>query len=161
AAVAEPVVAEASAVETERAAALVEAATSAETRATALERALRQTRQQLDEVETARRAAIEARDGFANRLKDSEARARPGATRQSQQDESLRRLAEETRRSLGEVERILNATGIDAARRARLGRDASPGKDTRPGKDKLGATETDKGTAEGGPFVAWSRHRQA
>src|SRR5262249_4957019 len=105
--------------------------------------------------------AIEARDGFANRLKDSEARARAGATQQSQQDESLRRLAEETRRSLGEVERILNATGIDAARRAPLGRDASPGQATRPGKDKLGATETDKGTAEGGPFVAWSRHRQA
>ncbi len=158
----------------QRAAALAEAAAAAESRAAVLEHALHQTRQQLDEVETARRTAIEARDGLALRLKDSEARvkdsearvkdsearARAGANQQTQQDESLRRLAEETRRSLGEVERILNATGIDAARRARLGRDGSPSKDARPGKDKLGAKETDNGTAEGGPFIAWSRHRQ-
>ncbi len=88
-------------------------ASAAQSKASELDRALSATRQQLQEAEAARLSAIAARDGMAARLSDSEERMR---TIDGEHAAALKRLTQETRKSITEVERIINATGIDPAR---------------------------------------------
>ncbi len=109
-------------------------AATAQSRAKELERTLAATRQMLDQAQTARQAALRDRDALAARLSDTEKRMHAVST---EQEQALSRLTQETRRSIGEVERIINAVGVDPARLV-------------PQNGLEGH--------RGGPFVPWDAH---
>ncbi|MBV8651926.1 MAG: peptidoglycan DD-metalloendopeptidase family protein [Alphaproteobacteria bacterium] len=88
-------------------------ATAAQDRAKELERTLAATRQLLDQAQTARQTALHERDALAARLSDTEKRMHAAS---AEQEQALNRLTQETRRSIGEVERVFNAVGVDPAR---------------------------------------------
>ncbi len=124
---------------------LKEDAASAEIRARELERQIDEARQEWRAMLAARdrrvsaaqaesQAAVAARDALAARLAENEQRMRVTTAKR---DEAVSRLTDETRRSIGEVERIVGAARLD------LKRLVPPHADGRRQNS-------------GGPFVPWN-----
>lgn len=101
-----------------------------------IERALAFAHQQLEDAQAQRQLVVRERDSMAARLADAEQRM--GAAN-ADQAEAVRRLTEQTRKSIAEVERIFSAISIDPARLVPHG-------------------NTD---GRGGPFVPWSDRASA
>jgi murein DD-endopeptidase MepM/ murein hydrolase activator NlpD len=123
-----------------RMARLEQDASGAATRTQELERALIAKQQLVDEAQSARRQAIRERDQLSLKLNDAEQRLRAAAR---EHDQALARLSEQTRSTITEVERIVNAVGLDTKRLVPLRADAR------------------RKPSRGGPFVPWSARRAA
>ncbi|HUA55540.1 MAG TPA: peptidoglycan DD-metalloendopeptidase family protein [Candidatus Sulfotelmatobacter sp.] len=112
-------------------------ANGAATRTRELERTLTDKQQLVDEAQTARRQAIRERDEMGAKLADAEKHIKSMA---QAHDQTLAQLSEETRSAITEVERIVNAAGLDTRR--------------------LVPVHTDvRRQNRGGPFVPWSAYQ--
>ncbi|MBI3513810.1 MAG: peptidoglycan DD-metalloendopeptidase family protein [Proteobacteria bacterium] len=100
-----------------------------------LERALTAKQQLVEQAQSARRQAVQDRDQLTAKLTDAEQRIQAMAQAHEQ---ALARLSEQTRNTIGEVERIVGAVGLDTKRLV----------PQRAGKQ-----------SRGGPFVPWNARR--
>jgi murein DD-endopeptidase MepM/ murein hydrolase activator NlpD len=120
-----------------RMARLEQDATGAVTRTQELERLLVAKQQLVDQAQSARRQTIQERDQLSAKLSDAEQRVQ---TMAKDHDQALARLSEQARSTITEVERIVNAVGLDTKRL--VPQRADPRKQSR-----------------GGPFVPWNARR--
>lgn len=120
-----------------RLARLQEDASGALGRSQELERLLVTKQQMVDQAQVARRQAVQERDQAVAKLADAEQRIQAMA---QSHEEALNRLSEQTRSTITEVERIVNATGLDTKRLVPVRTDGHK-------------------QSRGGPFVPWSARR--
>jgi murein DD-endopeptidase MepM/ murein hydrolase activator NlpD len=120
-----------------RMARLEEDASGAFGRTQELERALTARQQLVDQAQGGRRQAVQERDQMAAKLADAEQRMQAMA---EVHEQALSRLSEQARTSITEVERIVNAVGLDTKRLVPL------------------RTDTRR-QSRGGPFVPWNARR--
>jgi murein DD-endopeptidase MepM/ murein hydrolase activator NlpD len=102
-----------------------------------LERALTARQQLVDQSQSGRRQAVQERDEMAARLADAEQRMQAMA---QSHEQALAKLSEQTRTTITEVERIVNAAGLDT-------------------KHLVPVRTDGRRQGRGGPFVPWSARR--
>ena len=120
-----------------RMARLQEDASGALGRTQELERLVTAKQQLVDQAQAARRQAIQERDQAAAKLADAEQRMQAMAHTHEQ---ALAKLSEQTRSTITEVERIVNAAGLDTKRLVPMRTDG-------------------RRQSRGGPFVPWSARK--